>query len=179
MLNKSSAFLQVPKACEKKFYKITLRQARHQRLVFGQDRGVLEKVLDKSGFTLIESMIAISILILVVIFMVTFFPLGLKYTKRSAQQTIGVFLAQAKLEEIISTPYEELAAGQTTENSLVSLDDDFAAYSRETTISNVDGNLADSFSDVGLKKINVKVSWYDDLNKAMASTTLTTLTNAQ
>ena len=130
---------------------------------------------NKKGLTLIEVMIAFSILLFVVIMAIGFFPAGLKSAYSSRQETTGLYLAQAKIEEIISLPYAELSAGQTIEASLSAIDPDFAQFARTTTLTYVDADLEDSADDLGLLKVEVSVSWTESQSGETASTSLITL----
>ncbi|HLC63849.1 MAG TPA: type II secretion system protein [Patescibacteria group bacterium] len=133
------------------------------------------KIKAKEGFTLIEIMVALAILLFVVIMAVSFFPLGLKSAISSSQQTVAIYLAQAKIEEIISAPYAELSAGETVEANLSSIDQDFVSFSRTTNLDYVDSNLNDSAIDLGLIRARVQVFWTDSQLGATASTSLITL----
>ena len=129
--------------------------------------------LSPSGISLIEILIALAVLIVGAICIITFFPLGLESVKRSEHETIAVNLAQAKIEEIISTSYFDVSTGEIAEPSLSSIDSDFSGYSRTTLTYFVDSDLNISEQDLGLKKVDVTVSWFD--NNATTSVNLITL----
>ena len=88
---------------------------------------------------------------------------------------MAIYLAQAKIEEIISAPYAELSAGETVEANLSSIDQDFVSFSRTTNLDYVDSNLNDSAIDLGLIRARVQVFWTDSQLGATASTSLITL----
>lgn len=135
----------------------------------------IKLLLNKSGLTLVETMIALVVLIIGVVYLISFFPFGLNSAKTSAQQTVAVNLAQAKIEEIISLPYAEAVVGETAEASLDLIDGDFTGYSRTISIKYVDGNLNQIQEDLGLKKVKVTVFWQDTLRHSTSSVALATL----
>lgn len=63
---------------------------------------------NRRGFTLIEAIIALSILVITVFACLQVFALGLKLAKSAKQKTIDALSAQAQVEEIIAQPYEEI-----------------------------------------------------------------------
>lgn len=128
--------------------------------------------LKPSGISLIEVLIALTVLIVGAICIVTFFPLGLESVKSSEHETVAVNLAQAKIEEIISTSYSDVSTGEIVESSLSSIDSDFSSYSRTTSTYFIDSDLNVSEQDLGLKKVNVTVSWFDNFNNATTSVNL-------
>ena len=64
---------------------------------------------DSRGFTLIESLVAISILAICIVVILQLFSGGLKSSKLSDQYTIAIFHAREKMEEILLA--EELTEG--------------------------------------------------------------------
>ncbi|PIT90710.1 MAG: hypothetical protein COU22_00720 [Candidatus Komeilibacteria bacterium CG10_big_fil_rev_8_21_14_0_10_41_13] len=130
---------------------------------------------NNQGMTIIEILLAFAIILVGVFSVITIFPYSLSASKNSVNKTIAINLAQARMEEMISSSYNTLTAGQTVENSLDSIHQDFTAFSRETNVTYVDEDLADSVTDLGLKKINVNVYWYDLLDKSTSTVSLYTL----
>ncbi|MBZ9578097.1 prepilin-type N-terminal cleavage/methylation domain-containing protein [Patescibacteria group bacterium] len=110
----------------------------------------------KNAFTLIEVIIAIFILAVGITAVLAMFPLGIQIVSSSKMATTAVYLGEAKMEEIISTSYEEISGEQQT------LNPPFSAYSRETEVTCFDPNGSSSPNcpeDTGIKKIKVIVSW--------------------
>ncbi len=117
------------------------------------------------GFSLIESIIAISILATGIFGAIQAFPLGIQMVKSGQFATIAAYLAQAKIEGEISLPYNELSAGVIIEdyNEIY----DFNAYKRITeircvaasdlSIKNCDYDLIND--PYPMKKIEVTVFW--------------------
>ena len=112
------------------------------------------------GFTLIEVMIAILILLDGVLVVLQLFPLGYGVEQANQMKNQAVFLCQEKIETMISEPYKDIAVGTIDENPMAS---PFQRFERETKVSYVDSNLNESTSDIGLKKIEVTVSWQSPL----------------
>src|SRR3989344_5941949 len=138
-------------------------------------KAVRDKLRLKKGISLLEVTIALAILTIGVIYLMTVFPFGLNAARNSEQSTRAAFLAQAKIEEVISAIYGDVATGQGREPSLAALDQDFAGFSRQTTANYVDEHLAASADDEGLKKVVVEVFWQDALKHATSSVSLITL----
>lgn len=100
---------------------------------------------------------AILVLSLGIVCVLQIFPLALNVGGSNQAEAQAVFLAQAKMEEMTSKSYQDIICCQTVvENSLAV---PFERFSRETTVNYVDSDLATSSSDLGLKRIEVVVSW--------------------
>lgn len=131
----------------------------------------------QGGLTLVETVLALAIVTLTVTVLASSFPFGLKTADLSQEETTAVFLAQAKIEELIGSNYIEVPTQTTIEGSLVSWDPDFGGFSRTTVVSYVDGDLAASPTDLGLKKIKVTVGWQNNLSQATSTFSLIGLIN--
>ncbi len=120
---------------------------------------------NKSGFTLIEVMLAIAILLVGIMGLTRIFPLSLKIDRAAEQNTVAANLAQAKVEEIFSSTYDNIIVGTIELKHRLAADpaDPFYAYQRETIAEFVDGNLNSIGTDQGLKKVTVRVFWYAPL----------------
>lgn len=115
----------------------------------------------KRGFSLIEALIAISVLAVGIVALLEAFPLG-AHLQNSAQMTnVGVQLAQAKMEELNSLSYGDLSIGTITED--YGFDSDFPTFKRETVIDLFDPNNTSTppGSDLGIKKIEISVFWHN------------------
>ncbi|MCX6785968.1 MAG: prepilin-type N-terminal cleavage/methylation domain-containing protein [Candidatus Komeilibacteria bacterium] len=127
------------------------------------------------GFTLVETLIALAVFIIAVVYLAGVFPTGLGFTLSAQHKTVAVALAQARIEEIISSQYSGVTVGQAREASLSAIDPDFSHYSRTTTVNYVNGDLQTVGADIGLKKIQVAVFWKDRADQATTSINLMTL----
>jgi len=110
------------------------------------------------GFTLIEILVTISILVMAIIAILQMFPLGIRVGRSAQMATIASELSQEKIEEVISSSYDDL---ESTIQSKHHLDPPFERYSRQTTVTYFDPNdpQATPSEDTGIKKIEVTVFW--------------------
>jgi len=124
------------------------------------------------GFTFVEAMVSMLILTFGLLLFLQLFPLGYSAERSSQMKTQAIFLAQEKVEEIMASPYQNVALGTITESGLPS---PFQLFSRQTSITLVKADLTESASDVGLKKIRVVVSWQAGLKLLPKQVELMTL----
>ncbi len=110
------------------------------------------------GFTLVEIMVAISVLCVGIFGVVSMFYLSSKMVKSSKAATIAVQLAKEKTEETISLDYGSILRGTFSENPLAS---PFDVFRRQTIITYADPALGmvETNDDRGMKKIEVTVFW--------------------
>jgi len=120
-----------------------------------------KKTTGNKGFTIIEGAIAIIILLIGLLSVIEFFPFALKIINDSKRTTVAANLTMSKLEEVIALSYDEITVGTMEVKHRMSDDpgDYLYTYQRQTVIDYVDENLAVSASDIGLKKITVRVFW--------------------
>lgn len=113
------------------------------------------------GFTLIEATIAIAVLAVGLFAVTQFFPFGLKIIGDSNNLTTASNIALSKIEELVSSNYDELNLGTVETKHRLSTDSASYLYNyqRQTVIGLVDSNFNASPTDVGLKKITVTVYW--------------------
>ncbi len=116
-----------------------------------------------TGFTLIEVTVAMAIFILVIIGIIQMFPVGIQIRKSAEQATVASNLAAAKIESLVSMPYEDIIVGEIEPRTHVSPlpSDPFYEYERQTLVTYVDpnNNLTETVSDLGMKKIKTTVYW--------------------
>lgn len=111
------------------------------------------------GLTIIEVLLAISILVIGVLAIASLFPFGYRLSTFSKEMTVATNLAQDKTEKVISKHYDDLPPGilepkQRVENNPQS---QFYFYQGEVKIDLVDENLNETTSDQGLKKITTVI----------------------
>jgi prepilin-type N-terminal cleavage/methylation domain-containing protein len=113
------------------------------------------------GFSLIEGLVAIAIAAVVLVAVISVFPLVIKSNKHSELESMASVYAKAKIETILTTPYDELTVGTIEPRTKISSDPLNPAYNfeRQAIIQLVDGNLNQTITDIGLKKITVTVYW--------------------
>ena len=115
----------------------------------------------RRGFTFLELLVALSLFAVGLIGILQIFPLNRRFLAQSAMTTQAAFLAQEGMEELRSLPYSSLTVGTyqpLTQVSTVS-GDPASLFSREVTVELVDDNYGTSNADVGLKVVNVRVTW--------------------
>lgn len=123
---------------------------------------LLKTAGDETGFTIIEATIAIFILLVGLLAVSEFFPLGLRIINDSQSQTTAANIALSKMEELRSSSYDEIGTDIIETKQRVSADPAsyLYRYQRQTTVSLVDSDLNSTVSDIGLKKITVNVYWH-------------------
>lgn len=116
---------------------------------------------DNRGISIIEAVLATAILAIGILSIITLFPLALKISRDAEQETVAANLAQGKIEELFSLGYENIATSTIETRHRLATDpaNPFYNYERQTVSQLVDGNLNDSASDLGLKKITVTMYW--------------------
>ncbi len=116
-----------------------------------------------SGFTVIEVVIAISILIIGILAVMQLFPQGLSISRLSKQMSVANNLAQAKIEEVIAKHYDDIGTGIIETRGKIDSDpqSQFYIYERQTEVDLIDADLNDSLEDIGFKKITVYIWWQE------------------
>lgn len=134
--------------------KLQLSNLNHQAMFNLQNK-------KQKGFTLVESAIAIVVLLIGLLAVIQFFPFGIEIIGNANNRTIASNLALSKIEEIRSETYDDISTGTLETKSRMSSDPDSYLYDfqRETIVEFVDSDFNTSVSDVGLKKITVNVYW--------------------
>ncbi|OIO45578.1 MAG: hypothetical protein AUJ25_01780 [Parcubacteria group bacterium CG1_02_37_13] len=112
--------------------------------------------LDNQGFTFVEALVAMFVLVSGLLIFLQVFPLSYSVEKANEMKTQAVFLAQEKAEELLATAYQDIPVGDFSEAPLPL---PFNLFSRQTEIDYVNSNLENIGVDIGLKKIRVVVSW--------------------
>lgn len=127
--------------------------------------------------SLIEVMVSFSILIIILVSLAQTFPTALTINKTSENAAKASYLAQAKLEELNSLGYNNILTGMIEPKHRLSADStDYLYYfQRQTEINYVDGDLQNSASDTGLKKISVTIYYTNALSKTEKSYSTATL----
>lgn len=113
-----------------------------------------------NGFTLIEIMVSLAILVTGFMALLYMFPLGAKIEKHSQMTTIALEIAQAKIEEINSKSYGEIVSSIQDYGTMA----DFPAFKSIIESDFYDpqtGGIAGS--DTGIKKITASIFWRSSL----------------
>ena len=127
----------------------------------------------RKGFTIIELVVSVSILIIAVFAINNLLTQGVSAARRSEKLTVAVNLAQAQIETILSEQYTNLPVGTYEARHVV-----FQNYYRKTLISFIDpATLQTITTDLGLKKVNTTV--YYQIPGKEKSYTLSTIITQQ
>jgi prepilin-type N-terminal cleavage/methylation domain-containing protein len=129
--------------------------------------------MPQNGFSLIELMIAIAIIILGIAIVLQIFPGSFSMEKNTEWQTKAVFCAQEKMEALLALSFAELTPGTTQENPVPT--PACQDFSRTTKISYVDANLNETANPTSLKKIEIKMQWNSVLKIAPNEVSFVTL----
>jgi prepilin-type N-terminal cleavage/methylation domain-containing protein len=136
-----------------------------------------DSIKNKSGFSLIEGLVAISIAAVALLAIISAFPLVIKSNKRTEFESMASTYAKAKMETMLTTSYDEINTGTVEARIRLSADLQNPAYNfeRQTVVQLVDSNLNQTVTDIGLKKIIITVYWKDILsgNNTLTVTGLT------
>ncbi len=138
---------------------------------------MLDLINNKKGLSILEILVAFSIISFVFIAIMVSFPKGISITKRAENNTVAFYLAQDKIEEIYSLGYENINMGEIEIKARLSGDSNnyLYAFFRETKVNYVDGNIEETEIDTGLKKISTTVYYPDAIHKGEKSYNITTL----
>ena len=133
--------------------------------------------LNNQGITLLEAMITIVVIMIGVLTLANIFPIAFRVSESAQQATLATNLAQAKLEELFSLNYDNIAIGTIEVKGRLSADpsDYLYNYQRETLTEYVDQNLQTSGSATDLKKITINVYYRSAALKTEKSVQLTSL----
>ena len=133
--------------------------------------------LNNRGITLLEAMITIVVIMIGVLTLANIFPVAFRVGESAQQATLATNLAQAKLEELFSLNYDNIAIGTLEVKSRLSADpnDYLYDYQRETLTEYVDQNLQTSATATDLKKITINVYYQSAALKTEKSVQLTSL----
>ena len=129
------------------------------------------------GFTLIESAVAIAVLMVGLWAVAQFFPFSLKVIGDSQNITVASNLVVAKIEEISSLEYDTITTGTIEAKAPVSSDPSsyLNNYQREVVVELIDSNFNITAIDIGLKKIIVTVYWISPIGLVEKSTNSITI----
>lgn len=106
---------------------------------------------------------AFAVIVIAYLGVVEIFPVGMSVGKTSSNFSQAGFLAQAKLEELVGAGYENIPLGIIEPKGRLSEDQDSPFHNiwRQTEVFLVDENLNATTVDLGLKKITIKMYYFD------------------
>lgn len=132
--------------------------------------------MNQNGFTLIEILLTITFLFVGLLALLQIFPMAFNLERANQAKSQAALLAQEKMEYINSQSYQAIAVDNVFEATLPS---PFQLFSRRTIVSYVDANLQETGSDLGLKKIEITISWQSSLPLASKEFKIVSLVSAK
>lgn len=133
----------------------------------------LAKKTCSMGFTLIEALVAVTIVTISFAVVTGIFPLSLKVENSAKMRSKAIELAQSKIEEMTALSYEDINCDgnsvpcEEIEDSV--LEDE--SFRRETSITYVSPpDFSSSETDTNIKKIEVTLYWNSSLGTGEKST---------
>jgi len=105
--------------------------------------------------------VAITIMSIALLTIISAVPLTLQANKQAELQSLASVYARAKLEALLTTPYDDFGTGTIEPRAPISSDPTNPAskLQRTTTVTLLDSNFNTTATDIGLKKITVTVDW--------------------
>ncbi len=130
----------------------------------------------RHGFSLIEGLVAITIMSVALLTIISAVPLTLQTNKQAELESLASVYARAKLEALLITPYDDISTGTIEPRAAISSDPTNPAskLQRTSTVTLIDSNFNATATDSGLKKIVVTVDWPNPKG-GLGSVTLTSL----
>ena len=140
---------------------------------------IIKKHFNSKGFSLLEMIVALAIIFVAFLGLMQSFPFSLTINKTAENMSKATFLAQARIEQLRSLNYSDINISVIeTKHRLGDTSNDYLYFfQRETTVDYVDGDLADSITNQGIKKISINVYYTNSLSKDEKVYNLTTLIN--
>jgi type II secretory pathway pseudopilin PulG len=141
------------------------------------NKSIKTPIKDKSGLSMLEIIVAISIISVVFFSLMNIYPLGVSITGSAEEETVAGFLAQEKIEYLRSREYEEVGVGVVESKHRLSSDKNNYLYDywRETEVEHVDNNLDKVSGSTGLKRVVSTIYYIDSITKQEKKYSLATL----
>jgi len=127
--------------------------------------------LKYKGFTLIEALVAIAVLLIGILGVIQLFPAGLNSSRTSKEETMATNLAQGELEQYKNTEYDSISNISKTKYTTNQNDPNYK-FDKQVEVIYVNSDLTQSATDTGLKKITVTISWQEKGQEKNFSATL-------
>lgn len=106
----------------------------------------------QSGFTIVEALIAVTILSVGFIAVIQIFPGVIGLNSRSKDLTIASHLAEMKLEEFFATSYDNISLGIQPEEPIAFTDEEFSDFKWQAEIIEPEDTT-------NIKQIQVTTFW--------------------
>jgi len=122
------------------------------------------------GLTLIESLIGMTLVSFGVFFVILVFPLIMRSTLSSEKETVALFLATAKIEEVVAESYSLIEETNLVED--YGDIDNYDDYKRELVVSCFHPERNCENEETGMKKIKVIVLHKNNNRELISLTSL-------
>jgi type IV pilus assembly protein PilV len=138
---------------------------------------------NRSGFTLIEVMIAVLILSFAVAVFAPLYPLSMRMRSKAENVTRATTLAQQKIEQVRALPYSTVTYSGLRANSLIDASPNSSPYSFTTVdglaskLPEGTGTLTLSTPATDLMQVDVTVTWGGLVQNGNTVTMSTQITN--
>lgn len=137
------------------------------------------KFSNNKGFSLIEIIVAFSVFSIAFFAIIPLFPAGLSINKSAENNSVAIYVAQHKIEQVLKSNYGEIATGTIEIRHKVSTDSSTSDFNfeRETIVTLLDFDLNATSTDFGLKKISTTVYYPNAISKQIQNFNVSTLTS--
>lgn len=137
---------------------------------------ILTTIKPNTGFTLIEIVVAILIIGSAFVGIIQAFPFSVSIIKTAESETLASYLAQEKLEELNQKDYTDIGIGIIEPKHRLGATGTYLyPFQRQTEAIYVDGDLQDSVTDQGLKKVISTVFFTNSISRTEKTYSITTL----
>ena len=125
----------------------------------------------EKGFSLLEIIIALSILAVAFFGLIKAFPMGMSMNSASRDKTVASYLAQDKIEKLYAQGYDDIATGtiETKQRISENSGSHLYNYKRRTEVDYIDGTLTATSGDSGMKRITTTVYYSAGVDKTERS----------
>ncbi len=129
------------------------------------------------GFSIIEVMVAVTILVVGVLGVARILPFEIQISRSAENRTVAAHRAQSIIEEMLNTAYGSLNEGSFVSVATPESPDDI--FAQNATVSCIDEDLVtiSCAGDIGLKQVSVTITWQNKPNGPTEDYTLVTLTS--
>ena len=140
-------------------------------------RSSKKNFFSEKGFSLIEIIIALSILAISFFSLIEVFPKGISMNASSRSKTVASYLAQDKIERLFAQGYDNVATGTIEAKHKLSTEPGsyLSNYKRRTHVDYIDGNLTATSGDSGMKRISTTVYYTGGVDKKEKSFRVNTI----
>ncbi len=139
----------------------------------------------RTGFSLIEAMIAVLVLSFTVTVFASLYPTAARLRSKSENVTQATMLAQKKIEQVRAIPYASLTYTGLQANSIIDASPNSSPYTFTTTdnlaikLPAPSGTVSISTPSTDLKRVDVTISWGGVIANGNSVTASTLIANKE